>query len=156
MFLSRTAIYLIVFAAFNGLLAVITGSLAAHGIESMAPAGEQAVSWFYDGSDFQMKMAFGIILVALLHDRVAEGRPRKLMLTTGVLFGIGIFCFSGALYSLSFNGPVNTAPFGGLCAMLGFICLTTGAISSGDKSLERQPPSAHPEAKEGLPPRSKA
>ncbi|MGB1875621.1 MAG: DUF423 domain-containing protein [Rhodospirillaceae bacterium] len=148
MFLSRTAVYLIVFAALNGLIAVITGSLAAHGIENMAPVGEQAVSWFYDGSDFQMKMAFGIVFVALLHDRVAEGRPRKLMLTTGVLFGISIFYFSGALYSLSFNGPGVTAPFGGLSAMLGFICLAIGAIYSGAKSLERQAPNAHPEAAE--------
>lgn len=148
MTLSRTAIYLIVFAALNGLIAVITGSLAAHGIETMAPAAEKAVSWFYDASDFQMKMAFGIIFVAVLHDRVAEGRPRTLMLTTGVLFGVGIFCFSGALYSLSFNGPGLSAPFGGLSAMLGFICLCIGAISSGAKSLERQTPSAHPEAAE--------
>ena len=64
MSLSRTAIYLIVFAALNGLIAVVTGSLAAHGIETMAPVGEKAVSWFYDGSDFQMKMAFGIVFVA--------------------------------------------------------------------------------------------
>ncbi|NKB43509.1 MAG: DUF423 domain-containing protein [Alphaproteobacteria bacterium] len=133
MFLSRNAVYLIVFAALNGLIAVITGSLAAHGIEDIAPVGEQAISWFYDGSDFQMKMAFGIILVALLHDRVEEGRPRKLMLATGVLFGVGILCFSGALYSLSFNGPGILAPFGGLAGMLGFICLAIGAISSGAK-----------------------
>lgn len=148
MTLSRTAIYLIVFAALNGLIAVITGSLAAHGIETMAPAAEKAVSWFYDGSDFQMKMAFGIIFVALLHDRVAEGRPRTLMLTTGILFGVGIFCFSGALYSLSFNGPGMSAPFGGLSAMLGFLCLCIGAISSGAKSLERQTSQPHPEAAE--------
>lgn len=152
MFLSRTAIYMIVFAAFNGLIAVITSSLAAHGIESMAPVGEKAVSWFRDGSDFQMKMAFGIVFVALLHDRVAEGRPRTLMLTTSILFGVGIFCFSGALYSLSFNGPGVSAPFGGLSAMLGFICLAIGAISSGAKSLERQShdrsTNAHPEAAE--------
>lgn len=145
MSLSRTSIYLIVFAALNGLIAVITGSLAAHGIESMAPVGEKAIRWFYDGSDFQMKMAFGIVFVALLHDRVAEGRSRKLMLITGVLFGVGIFCFSGALYSLSFNGPGIMAPVGGLSAMLGFICLVFGAISSGAKSLERQAPNAHPE-----------
>lgn len=148
MFLSRTAIYLIVFAALNGLIAVITGSLAAHGIDAMAPVGEKAISWFYDGSDFQMKMAFGIVFVALLHDRVAEGRPRKLMLATGILFGIGIFCFSGALYSLSFNGPGVLAPVGGLSAMIGFMCLAIGAISSGAKSLERQTPNAHPEAAE--------
>jgi uncharacterized membrane protein YgdD (TMEM256/DUF423 family) len=148
MSLSRIAIYLIVFAALNGLIAVVTGSLAAHGIETMAPVGEKAVSWFYDGSDFQMKMAFGIVFVALLHDRVAEGRPRKLMLATGVLFGIGIFCFSGALYSLSFNGPGLLAPIGGLSAMVGFICLVFGAISSGAKSLERQTPNAHTEAAE--------
>ena len=36
MTLSRTAVYLIVFAALNGLIAIITGSLAAHGIETMA------------------------------------------------------------------------------------------------------------------------
>ncbi|MEQ8735691.1 MAG: DUF423 domain-containing protein [Rhodospirillaceae bacterium] len=148
MFLSRTAIYLIIFAALNGLIAVITGSLAAHGIDAIAPAGEKAVSWFYDASDFQMKMAFGIVFVALLHDRVAEGRPRKLMLATSVLFGIGIFCFSGALYSLSFEGPGIFAPVGGLSAMLGFICLAIGAISSGAKSLKRSVSDANPEAAE--------
>jgi uncharacterized membrane protein YgdD (TMEM256/DUF423 family) len=148
MFLSRTAVYLILFAALNGLVAVITGSLAAHGIEGIAPAGEKAVRWFYDASDFQMKMAFGIVFVALLHDRVADGRPRKLMVATGVLFGIGIFCFSGALYSLSFEGPGIFAPVGGLSAMLGFICLAIGAISSGAKSLKRPAPHAHPEAAE--------
>lgn len=128
MMLSRTAVYLIVFAALNGLIAIITGSLAAHGIETMAPAGEKAVNWFYAASDFQMKMAFGIIFVALLHDRVMEGRPRKLMLTSGILFGCGILSFSGALYSMSFNGPGIFAPIGGLSAMLGFICLTIGGI----------------------------
>ena len=146
MALSRTAIYLIVFAAFNGLIAVITGSLAAHGIETMAPAGEEAVSWFYDASDFQMKMAFGIIFVALLHDRVMEGRPQKLMLATGILFGLGILFFSGALYSLSFDGPGIFAPFGGLSAMIGFVCLTVGAISSGAKSLERRTPNVQPQS----------
>jgi|DEB0MinimDraft_10_1074344.scaffolds.fasta_scaffold44385_2 uncharacterized membrane protein YgdD (TMEM256/DUF423 family) len=148
MALSRTSVYLIVFAALNGLIAVITGSLAAHGIETMAPAAEEAVGWFYDASDFQMKMAFGIIFVALLHDRVAEGMPRKLMLTTGVLFGVGILCFSGALYSLSFNGPGIFAPIGGLSAMIGFICLTMGAVASGARSLRRDAPNAHPEAAE--------
>lgn len=148
MSLSRTAVYLIVFAGLNGLIAVITGSLAAHGIETMAPAGDDAISWFYDASDFQMKMAFGIIFVALLHDRVMEGRPRKLMLTSGILFGCGILFFSGALYSLSFNGPGIFAPFGGLSAMLGFICLTIAAISAGAKSLQRPVPNAHPEAAE--------
>ena len=145
---SRTSVYLIVFAALNGLIAVITGSLAAHGIENIASAGDEAIGWFYDASDFQMKMAFGIIFVALLHDRVMEGRPRKLMLATGILFGCGIVFFSGALYSLSFNGPGISAPFGGLSAMLGFVCLTIGAISSGAKSLERKVPNAHPEAAE--------
>lgn len=152
MALSRTSVYLIVFAALNGLIAVITGSLAAHGIENMAPAAEEAISWFYDASDFQMKMAFGIIFVALLHDRVADGLPRKLMLTTGVLFGLGILFFSGALYSLSFNGPGIFAPFGGLSAMLGFVCLTIGAIASGARSLRRDAghghSGAHPEAAE--------
>ncbi len=152
MTLSRTAVYLIVFAAINGLIAVITGSLAAHGIETMAPAAEKAVSWFYDGSDFQMKMAFGIIFVALLHDRVAEGLPRKLMLTTGILFGCGTLFFSGALYSLSFNGPGIMAPFGGLSAMLGFVTLAIGAIASGARALRRDVnhghPGAHPEAAE--------
>lgn len=148
MTLSRTSVYMIVFAALNGLIAVVTSSLAAHGIESMAPVGEKAVSWFRDGSDFQMKMAFGIVFVALLHDRVAEGRPRTLMLTTGILFGFAIFCFSGALYSLSFEGPGFSAPFGGLSAMIGFVCLAVAAISSGAKSLQRPAPNAHPEAAE--------
>ena len=148
MALSRTAVYLIVFAALNGLIAVITGSLAAHGIENMASAGDDAIRWFYDASDFQIKMAFGIVFVALLHDRVIEGRPRKLMLASGILFGCGILFFSGALYSISFNGPGIFAPLGGLSAMIGFICLTVGAISSGAKSLEKRAPNAHPEAAE--------
>jgi uncharacterized membrane protein YgdD (TMEM256/DUF423 family) len=70
------------------------------------------------------------------------------MLTTGVLFGVGILCFSGALYSLSFNGPGIFAPIGGLSAMIGFICLTMGAVASGARSLRRDAPNAHPEAAE--------
>ena len=90
MALSRASVYLIVFAALNGLIAVVTQSLAAHGIETIAPAGAQAINWFYDASDFQMNMALGIVFVALLHDRVVEGRPRKLIFATGVLFGCSI------------------------------------------------------------------
>lgn len=148
MILSRTAVYFIVFAALNGLCAVITGSLAAHGIENIAPTGEEAVDWFYDGSDFQMKIALAIVLVAILHDRVMEGRPRKLMFASGLLMGCGILFFSGALYSLSFGGPGIFAPIGGLSAMIGFVLLTIAAISSGAKSLEKRVPSAQPEAAE--------
>ena len=146
MALSRASVYLIVFAALNGLIAVVTQSLAAHGIETIAPAGAQAINWFYDASDFQMNMALGIVFVALLHDRVVEGRPRKLIFATGVLFGCSILFFSGALYSLSFEGPGIFAPFGGLMAMLGFICLTVGAFSSIEKSVQRKVPKNHSDA----------
>ncbi|MFL2771051.1 MAG: DUF423 domain-containing protein [Rhodospirillaceae bacterium] len=134
MSMSSTSVYLIVFACLNGLVAVIASSLAAHGIENIAPTGGQAIDWFHDAGDFQMKMALCIILAALLYDRVGEGISQKLLLAAGILFSCGILFFSGALYSLSFEGPGIFAPFGGLSAMTGFVFLSVGVISARTRS----------------------
>ena len=81
-----------------------------------------------------MKMALCIILAALLYDRVGEGISQKLLLAAGILFSCGILFFSGALYSLSFEGPGIFAPFGGLSAMTGFVFLSVGVISARTRS----------------------
>ena len=154
---SRISRWVVLGALLAG-MAVMTGAIAAHGIESHLtksyegqtrttvgvgiPAAQKYLADFKTASQYQMYHALGIILVGLL-----AGRFRSRLLTAaGWAFLIGICLFSGSLYVLSLmahgfsDGTRHaiglTAATGGTTFIIGWICLAIGALSTSKNSSQ--------------------
>ena len=125
--MSRFAAILFVFGAVMALLSVAADAFAAHGLASMAPAMEQAVVWFKEGTNFQMNHALALLIATAVSERVA-GRAQKVLRTAAISFAAATVLFPGALYSISFAGPGFFAPWGGYAAMVGWLLLAAGAV----------------------------
>ena len=125
--MSRFAAILFVFGAVMALLSVAADAFAAHGLASMAPAMEQAVVWFKEGTNFQMNHALALLIATAVSERVA-GRAQKVLRTAAISFAAATVLFPGALYSISFAGPGFFAPWGGYAAMIGWLLLAAGAV----------------------------
>lgn len=125
--MSRFAAILFVFGAVMALLSVAADAFAAHGLASMAPAMEQAVVWFKEGTNFQMNHALALLIATAVSERVA-GRAQKVLRAAAISFAAATVLFPGALYSISFAGPGFFAPWGGYAAMIGWLMLAAGAV----------------------------
>lgn len=128
MSLRKSTAGFIAFASLAGSTAVGLAAFAAHGLKNIAPQGEQAVIWFTQATDFQMNHALAIILAAVIADRLLDGWAQKIVQLAALLLCFAILFFSGALYSASFNGPQFFAPWGGFCAMIGWLVFGAGAV----------------------------
>lgn len=116
---------LIIAAATSGLLAVILGAFAAHGLKGKLAAN--LFSAFETGVQYQFYHALALLLVALLYQQF----PGKWLLWSGYAMLAGIVLFSGSLYALALTqiklfGPVT--PIGGLCFIMGWGLLLIGAL----------------------------
>ena len=125
---SLFATVLYVFGAVSGLISVALAALTAHGLDRLAPTGVQAVEWFKIATTFQMDHALGLILVTAISDHLAMGRARNLMRASACFLAVGALLFPAALYSLSFEGPVFFAPYGGIAAMAGWGLFAVSAV----------------------------
>ena len=125
--MSRFAAILFVFGAVMALLSVAADAFAAHGLASVAPAMEQAVVWFKEGTNFQMNHALALLLATAVSERAA-GRAQKVLRAAALSFAAATVLFPGALYSISFAGPGFFAPWGGYAAMIGWLLLAAGAV----------------------------
>jgi uncharacterized membrane protein YgdD (TMEM256/DUF423 family) len=125
---SRFAVGMYVFGALSALVSVALAALTAHGLASLAPTGQAAVDWFKIATEFQMNHALALILVTAISEQLADGRPRMLMRAAAVLLAAGALLFPVGLYSLSFGGPVFSAPFGGVAAMAGWALFALSAV----------------------------
>ncbi len=115
-------------------VAVMLGAFGAHGLKNKISSEQLQV--FETGVRYQMYHAFALILLGLLADRF----PHPLLRTAGYFMMIGILLFSGSIYLLatrelmgidswkSFLGPIT--PIGGLCLILGWICMSWGVYRS--------------------------
>ena len=101
---SRFAAGMYAFAGFSGLMAVALAALAAHALGSIAPAGEQAVTWFREATAFQMTHTLALVLVTLLADRVPAGAGQRVLRIAAGFMVAAVILFPGALYSASFGG----------------------------------------------------
>lgn len=116
----------IVVGALAGLLAVVLGAFAAHGLKGQIST--DLLVAFNTGAQYQMYHALALLLVAIL---LKFYPGHRLLLWSGLLFIVGILFFSGSLYALALTGikwfgPVT--PMGGLCFMLGWLLLACAAI----------------------------
>lgn len=79
------------------------------------------------GVHYQMFHALGMILVALLTDKIRS----SLVTWAGWLLFLGIVLFSGSLYALAVTGMGflgMITPFGGFAFLVGWILLAIAAI----------------------------
>lgn len=118
---------LLVFAGFNGAMAVALGAFAAHG------AGPVVKTLLTTGAHYQMVHAVLAVVCAMW-----PNRPR-LAAVAGWLAGAGglVFCLALALIGLaSLPAMGAVAPVGGLLMILGWIVLIVAAFQTtpGDRA----------------------
>lgn len=120
---------IILTAAFFGALAVILGAFGAHGLKNLISSSSLEI--WQKGVEYQFYHTF-----ALLYLSTFARYKNKLIGLSFIFFTLGIFLFSGSLYvlaikdiyhlSVQFIGPIT--PIGGLCFILGWICLFLAAL----------------------------
>lgn len=111
--------------AIAAMLAVAIGAFGAHGLKDKL--ADDMLDVYETGVHYHMFHAVGILLVALLHDRLPG---RKLVLWSARLLLVGIVLFSGSLYALAISGVDALGaitPLGGVAFIAGWICLALAA-----------------------------
>ena len=104
-----------------GLLAVVLGAFAAHGLRDVIP--DESLSSWQTAVSYQMSHALVLLFTGLWRHL---GGPR-LLGVAGWLFSMGVLTFSGSIYRLvllqvAWLGPVT--PLGGLSLIAGWLCLS--------------------------------
>ncbi len=108
--------------------AVALGAFGAHGLK--ARVEPNLLSAFETGVRYQAYHGLGILMVAL----ISLHRDNTWLRASGWMMLLGILLFSGSLYLMvlldaRWLGIVT--PFGGLCFLLGWLCLGVAALRSG-------------------------
>lgn len=116
----------IVIGALMALSGVMLGALGAHGLKSVLAASDLLT--FEIGVKYQMYHGLAILLLPGL--RHIANAPW--LVKSAWLFIAGCVLFSGSLYLLALTGqkwfgPIT--PIGGLCFMLGWLCVIIGLIT---------------------------
>src|ERR1700730_6110037 len=105
--------------AFAAMLSVVFGAFGAHLLKDRLTPDELAI--YQTGVQYQMFHAIGILLIALLIDRLPS---QKLASWAARLLIIGILLFSGSLYVLALSGIKvlgAITPLGGVAFIAGWI-----------------------------------
>ena len=114
----------LVAAAVNGLMAIVMGAFAAHGLRSVLDA--DALGWIDTGSRYQMWHALALLVVASLFVRPQRGRQRRVLQAIAWAFLAGIVLFAGSLYLLALTHIRALAwitPVGGVVLIAGWLGL---------------------------------
>jgi uncharacterized membrane protein YgdD (TMEM256/DUF423 family) len=114
---------LIKIAALLGVLSVILGAFAAHGLKQILLLDRLQI--FETAIRYQFYHVFAILAVGILYKEY----PSALMKLAGQFFLLGILFFSGSLYllcyvkhnQLSLNWVGAITPFGGLFFIVGWV-----------------------------------
>jgi uncharacterized membrane protein YgdD (TMEM256/DUF423 family) len=119
---------IILTASFFGLTAVILGAFGTHGLKGRI--SEQELTIWRTAVEYQFYHTFALLFLSL-----ALGLDQKFIGIASYLFTSGILLFSGSLYLLVAESqwiwvlwPLT--PLGGLCFILGWICLFLATLKS--------------------------
>ena len=111
----------ITLASLSGMFAVILGAFGAHGLKNRLDAYSMGV--FETAVQYHFYHSLALLAVGML----ALSQPQTTLLkSSGWLFLLGIFIFSGSLYLLSVTGVRwlgAVTPLGGLAFIGGWACL---------------------------------
>lgn len=111
-------------------LAVAFGAFGAHSLKETL--SEHYLEVFETGVRYQMYHGLGILLVALLSERLPSAL--KLSRWSARLLLIGTVLFSGSLYILALSGIDwlgAITPLGGVAFLAGWACLAVAAFKGG-------------------------
>ncbi|MFF2480646.1 DUF423 domain-containing protein [Paenibacillus sp. NPDC058071] len=117
--------------AVGAALAVALGAFGAHGLKETL--SDRLLEIYETGVRYHMYHALGLMLVALLADRLGES---KLLRTGANLLIAGVVIFSGSLYALALTdksilGAIT--PIGGVAFLAGWGCIVAAAVRKGIK-----------------------
>jgi uncharacterized membrane protein YgdD (TMEM256/DUF423 family) len=121
-------VYLVI-AAMSGMLSIMLGAFAAHGLKSQL--SDNLLATFQTGVHYQMLHSIVLVLLVILYRQSRQG----LLKYSAVFLLAGILLFSGSLYMLALTqikwfGPIT--PIGGVCFIIGWALLGASAFK-GDK-----------------------
>ena len=124
--------FFLLFAATNGMIAVILGAFGAHALkDSISPA---LLSAYQTGVQYHFIHVLALIGLALFILRlpVTVAVP-TLLIVAGYLWMVGLVLFSGSLYGIaigapSWFGPIT--PLGGSLLIIGWLCFAIGIARS--------------------------
>jgi uncharacterized membrane protein YgdD (TMEM256/DUF423 family) len=107
------------------LLGVVLGAFGAHALQQVLTVKQLAS--YQTGVLYQQLHALALVLVGIIALVTPSSRwlPRA-----AVLFGVGIFLFSGSIYAMTFGAPRwlgMVAPVGGISFMLAWLSLSLHA-----------------------------
>ena len=115
---------ILVTGAFIGVLGIILGAFASHGLKELIT--KEAQQSFETGVRYQMYHAFVLLLIG--STSFLKEKPKKIIF---VLLFLGVFLFSGSIYGLStneltafnFKSIALITPVGGLLLILGWLIM---------------------------------
>jgi len=121
---------IIITASIFGMLAVISGAFAAHGLRAWLTP--QKLEIWHTAVQYQFYHTFALLFLSTFaHSK------NKLITASYYLFTFGIIFFSGSLYVVACQDSLNLnlpqwifiiTPVGGLCFILGWLMLLLGAL----------------------------
>ncbi len=118
-------------AALFAFFAVMLGAFGAHGLRGVLD--ERHLATFETGVRYQFYHAVGLFIIGFL---ITLNQGVKWLGYASYFLSAGIILFSGSLYLLACNqiadipawvGPIT--PLGGLCFMIGWICVFISQFS---------------------------
>lgn len=115
----------IIIGSLNMLLSVAFGAFGAHVMKDLLTPGRMAI--FETAVHYHMAHALGLLLIAILADRLAD---HKKVAWSARLIWIGMIVFSGSLYLLCFTGIKMLGaitPIGGVAFIAGWLMLALAA-----------------------------
>lgn len=115
----------IIFTAFSGFIAVALGAFGAHALKTMITP-EQLSVW-QTAVLYQFVHTLALLGTCALSPYLQQTWQKRSILC----FMLGIFLFSGSLYTLVLVGLGKLGmitPIGGLCFLLGWLCLGIAAF----------------------------
>jgi uncharacterized membrane protein YgdD (TMEM256/DUF423 family) len=100
------------------LLGVALGAFGAHGLQHRV--SPRVLESYRTGVNYHLVHALGLVLLGVL----ARGcMQTRWLARAAVLFALGILCFSGSIYAMTFGAPRSIAmlaPLGGVAFMAGW------------------------------------
>ncbi len=116
---------MLIFAAISGFVFVMFGAFGAHVLQQSL--GPQEMAWIHTGLDYQAYHTLAVLGLAAAMVR----RANIWFYWSSAFLALGTVLFSGSLYCLALSHLkmwVFVTPVGGVCFLIGWALMLTGAL----------------------------